>query len=359
MTIKQLAMLFLLSIFQLLAHSTEAVKNNEATTLSSLAFDATFNTPHFYVESNLEFALLHELAHAIIELNNIPVLGGREKAADHIATLFMMVNRGDAKDHLLEQLISISAEWMIEWQQEIAHSSIAFWDVHPLSIQRFYDITCLMYGAAVDKLERIRNEAWLPYQRAWDCDLEYQQDREMLGWLAENYSYVHFDENWQASPKAKAETSANSAPSNFNSPKVTVEYITPARPEHQAIVQWLQSSERIAYILGQVNQAIKLPKPVTIYFESQCSGPDAWWNPNIDGIIICYELIEQFEQNAKRLKPLLANLNNLKEGTNQSYLFLFPSKYEELISEKKGALRERFIQVMDQMLEKRKSSSSQ
>ncbi|REL27819.1 hypothetical protein DXX93_15470 [Thalassotalea euphylliae] len=346
MNIKLLAMGCLFTFFQLSAQVTEKAENITPSTFSNLTLDSAFNTPHFYVESNLEFALLHELAHAIIELNNIPVLGGREKAADQIATMFMMLNSRDVDDDLLDQMVSISAEWMIEWQQEVEHSSIAFWDVHPLSIQRFYDVTCLVYGAAVDKLERIRKEAWLPYQRAWDCDLEYQQNRETLSWLADNYSYVTFDESWHPVPKANAGTGR---------PTVNVQYITPSRPAHKAIVQWLQSSERVAYILGRVNEAIKLPKPVTIYFESQCSEPDAWWNPNIDGIIICYELIEQFEQNEKRLKPLI---NKLKGEANQSYLFLFPSKYEALISTHKGVLRERFIQEMEQMLKQNKTAQS-
>ncbi|REL36346.1 DUF4344 domain-containing metallopeptidase [Thalassotalea euphylliae] len=349
MNIKPLAMCCLFSFFQLSAHATDIAESAESadnSAFSNLTIDSVFNTPHFYVESNLEFALLHELAHAIIELNNIPVLGGREKAADQIATMFMMLNSRDVEDDLLDQMISISAEWMIEWQQEVEHSSIAFWDVHPLSIQRFYDVTCLMYGAAVDKLERIRKEAWLPYQRAWDCDIEFQQNRETLSWLADNYSYVTFDENWHPVPKVNA---------SAVHPKVNVQYITPSRPAHKTILEWLQSSERVAYILGRVNEAIKLPKPVTIYFESQCSGPDAWWNPKIDGIIVCYELIEQFEQNKKRLKPLI---NKLKGEANQSHLFLFPSKYETLISKQKGVLRERFIQMMDQMLEQNKDAQS-
>jgi len=33
----------------------------------------------FYVQSNLEFTLLHELAHAVIDLNDIPVLGGQSR----------------------------------------------------------------------------------------------------------------------------------------------------------------------------------------------------------------------------------------------------------------------------------------
>ena len=51
----------------------------------------SFNSD-FYVQSNLEFTLLHELAHAVIELHDIPVLGGQEQAADQIALMLSLIH---------------------------------------------------------------------------------------------------------------------------------------------------------------------------------------------------------------------------------------------------------------------------
>lgn len=332
----KLLLIYFCCCFYLPAYGADENQGDSA--FSDLQLDSAYQ-PRFYAESNLEFTLLHELSHAIIDLNHIPVLGGQEKAADQIATMLMMLKRHGEEDDLLDQMISISAEWMIEWRQEIDQYPIVFWDVHPLSIQRFYDVTCLVYGAEADQLERIRKEAWLPIERAWSCDLEYQRSRETLRWLADNYSYVIFDDNWQPVPQLIP------APKQ---PRVRVEYVEPATPKQRVIWQWLQDSERIAGVIQRVNETIKLPTPVTIYFESQCSGPDAWWNPEIRGIIICYALIEQFEQHAERLKPLV---NKLDEEANQSFLFRFPEKYAALISQQKTLLRERFIHLMDRMLE--------
>ena len=330
--------LWLITCFYCFFHGS--VAHAEPSTFSNIKLDSAYDQ-RFYVESNLEFTLLHELAHAITDLNRIPVLGGQEKAADQIATMLMMLDSQRIEEDLFDQMVSISAEWMIEWRDEIDHHPIAFWDEHPLSIQRFYEVTCLLYGAATDKLERIRKEAWLPFERAWNCDLEYQRNRETLRWLADNYSYVSFDENWQPVSKGNMPV---------QSPKVRLEYVQPATPKQHSIMQWLQASERINHVIQRVNESVKLPSSVTIYFESQCSGPDAWWNPKINGIIICYELIEQFEQNAEHLGTLI---NNLDKETNQSFLFLFPDKYEVLISQEKSILRERFIQIMDEMLQQK------
>jgi len=294
----------------------------------------------FFVESNLEFTLLHELSHAVIELNQIPVLGGHERAADQIAIMLMIMTSNGFDEVLFDKMLSISGEWMIEWRDEINQHSLAFWDVHPLAIQRFYDVTCLVYGAAPDKLEKIRKETWLPIERAWECDTEYAKNRQALLWLANNYSYVSFDEDWRLIQ--------NEFPSK--PPKqVVVEYIKPTSPEHEIIYQWLNQSERLNYLIKRTNELLKLPSPVTIYFESQCNGPDAWWNPAIKGIIICYSLIDFFEENSRKLEPLVSQLSDESE---HAYLFLLPEKYSGLMTHDKQAVMRSFYKLLDTKIEK-------
>ena len=108
------------------------------------------------MQSNLEFTLLHELAHAVIELNDIPVLGGQEKAADQVALMLLImtddVNKKDVNPDLLNKLLAISGEWMLEWQKETKSNQPIYWGTHPLTIQRFYEVTCLIYGSDPDKL---------------------------------------------------------------------------------------------------------------------------------------------------------------------------------------------------------------
>lgn len=289
----------------------------------------------FYVETNLEFTLLHELAHAVIELNDIPVLGGHEKAADQIAIMLMIMTSDGLEPSLFDKMLSISGEWMIEWRQEINRQPLIFWGVHPLAIQRFYDVTCLMYGSAPEQLEKIRNEVWLPIERAWECDKEYRQNRDALLWLAENHSYVSFDRDWKLIRKTMPVVKQE---------RVKVHYTRPSRDRHQSIHNWLTQSVRIKRLMQRINQTLKLPEPITVYFESLCDGPDAWWNPNVNGIILCYSLIEQFENNSKALKPLVSQLGQEEE---KAYLFLFPAKYSWLLSQKKERMKKSFLEIMD------------
>lgn len=320
---------------QVVDQITEQItKQNE---ISSFRPSSAYKTD-FFVESNLEFTLLHELSHAVIEMNDVPVLGGNERAADQIAIMLMIMTSHGFDEFLFDRMLSISGEWMIEWRDEINQHSLAFWDVHPLAIQRFYDVTCLVYGAAPDKLEAIRKETWLPIERAWECDKEYTKNRQALLWLADNYSHVSFDEHWQLFQRELPST-----------PKklVNVEFIRPTNMAYEPIYNWLMESQRLRFLIERTNQILKLPEPVTIYFETQCSGPDAWWSPQAKSIVICYSLIKQFQENAKKLKPLVDRLSNESE---LAFLFLFPEKYSGLLSKERALLRERFIQLMDQLL---------
>jgi len=334
----KLVELFLVTLLFISVPEPSLAEESENASLSYRPSSA-YDTP-FFVESNLEFTLLHELSHAVIELNQIPVLGGNERAADQIAIMLMIMTSSGFDEVLFDKMLSISGEWMIEWRDEINHHSLAFWDVHPLAIQRFYDVTCLVYGAAPDKLEKIRKETWLPIERAWECDTEYAKNRQALLWLANNYSYVSFDDEWRLIQKEFPLEPLQ---------QVKVEYVRPTSSEHEAIYQWLKRSERLNYVVKRTNELLKLPNPVTIYYESQCNGPDAWWNPAVNGIIICYALINQFEENSKKLKPLVSQLS---EESEHAYLFLLPEKYSGLMAHDKQAVMRSFYQVLDSKIEK-------
>ncbi|MGF1681475.1 DUF4344 domain-containing metallopeptidase [Photobacterium minamisatsumaniensis] len=87
--------------------------------------------------------LLHELGHAYIAVNSIPVLGKEEDAVDSFATIVLLnfVDNGDA--------IAISAADLFALEdEEIEHfENLDFIDEHSLDIQRFYYTLCLVYGS--------------------------------------------------------------------------------------------------------------------------------------------------------------------------------------------------------------------
>jgi len=254
----------------------------------------------FYVQSNLEFTLLHELAHAVIEIHDIPVLGGQEQAADQIAVMLLLTdkrNNGALNPVVLNKLLAISGEWMLEWKAEIKNNQTVYWGTHPLTIQRFYDVTCLAYGSNPDVLESFRKDNWLPIERAWNCDLEYIKTRKALAWLVKKVSNSELDENWNFVNKNE--------PNKVFSGKVKIEWGEPSKQAHKVLAQKLKDFSSLKYLIEQTNQVINIKHDITIYMEPYCRVPDAWWNGETNIITVCYELLELFSSNAKLVSELV------------------------------------------------------
>jgi hypothetical protein len=282
---------------------------------SSAALNATSFDParafhrDFYVQSNLEFTLLHELAHAVIDLNDIPVLGGKEQAADQVALMLLMmsddVNKKDIDLVLLNKLLAISGEWMLEWQEETINNPPIYWDNHPLTIQRFYEVTCLIYGSNPDKLEALRKDKILPVERAWDCDIEFKQTRKALAWLVTQVTDYEFNESWDL---VKAKDSKDQFPGRVN-----IVWIKADTKEQKRIYKTLKSSSELAQLIERTNNLLNLEHDITLYMEPYCRTPDAWWDGNKNNITVCYDLIKEFEENSLLLPNLV---KELKSGTS-------------------------------------------
>ena len=104
----------------------------------------------FYVLANTQFALFHELGHALIHTLNLPVLGREEDAADTLAIAGLLIGEIERfQQDLLERLIVISDEWLLEWNE--SENQSAFWDSHSLEIQRFYTIVLFRTNGRAQK----------------------------------------------------------------------------------------------------------------------------------------------------------------------------------------------------------------
>lgn len=278
---------------------------------NSVPFDATLAFQRdFYTQSNLEFTLLHELAHAVIELNDIPVLGGQEQAADQVALMLLLMaddaNRKDINPALLNKLLAISGEYMLEWQEEKKASQPVYWGTHPLAIQRFYEVTCLVYGSNPDELESLRKDSMLPVERAWDCDLEFEKTREALSWLVTQVTDFEFNESWDLE---KVKNSEQQFPG-----RVEVVWIKPNNEEQERIYKTLKGFSSFAHVIKRTNELLNLKNNITIYMEPFCRTPDAWWDGTKNNITVCYDLIKEFEKNSLLLPNLVRQLKSAPKG---------------------------------------------
>jgi len=130
------------------------------------------------VEGATEFVLYHEVGHALINLLDLPITGKEEDAVDQLATV-VLINADD--DASAEAALNGAYTFLLQGQasedanDEGEQPELAFWDEHSLDPQRFYNITCWVYGSDPQAFEDLVKEEAIPQARAERCPGEWQQ----------------------------------------------------------------------------------------------------------------------------------------------------------------------------------------
>lgn len=133
-----------------------------------------------FVRSNLISTFYHELAHALIDIMDLPVLGQEEDAADVFSVV--MVDRlfnereavainGHAARGFEVDAINMrrkGREW--DWADE-----------HGPDMQRYYNIVCLTYGGAPEQRAAFATEMGLSEDRAAICEDEFTLAKNSWG----------------------------------------------------------------------------------------------------------------------------------------------------------------------------------
>ncbi len=123
-----------------------------------------------YVSSNIVSIFYHELGHAIIDKMSVPIFGQEEDAADVLSILMIdqVYDEESAEDIAYDAALGFLAD--AEQVEELA-----FWGVHGLGEQRFYNLICLFYGANPADRISFAEDLGLPEERADSCPEEYDQ----------------------------------------------------------------------------------------------------------------------------------------------------------------------------------------
>lgn len=98
-------------------------------------------------QHTLMHMLLHELAHALIFMHDLPVVGKEEDAADSLATILLIEFFKDGQ----EIAISAADSFAILDQDIGQFKEWDFWSEHSLNIQRYYSTLCHVYGSEPSK----------------------------------------------------------------------------------------------------------------------------------------------------------------------------------------------------------------
>ena len=122
----------------------------------------------------VEHTLYHELAHALIDILKLPVLGKEEDTADNLATMLVIHTNENGSDIALSaaDFFDLEGEEIEELTDE------DFWGEHSLDFQRFYNTVCLIYGSEPKQSEYLIEELNIDENRAQLCIDDYHRQNE-------------------------------------------------------------------------------------------------------------------------------------------------------------------------------------
>jgi hypothetical protein len=226
---------------------------------------------------NIEFVLLHEIAHVFIADYDIPILGPEELAADYFATAILATEQSrDAirADRARETLLATANGLATAWEKRIALGlETPYWESHGLSIQRFYNIVCLMYGSNPKVFPQLPEQIGLPRTRADNCPTEFARAARAVEWLRINYGQRGQDP---------------AAPANFE-----IFFETPATTTARQVIDSLKNSRALDNTLQRLQEKFVFRMPIQIVFRS-CRSTEAAWLASGRQIVFCYRLVDVY-----------------------------------------------------------------
>ena len=117
--------------------------------------------------------MLHEVAHALFDLLELPVLGREEDAADQVAA-YMLLRLGDEAARRLI-LGTARAYYVEELKTGDCRSLEQYSGEHSTPAQRAFNLLCIAYGANKKLFSDFVDKGFLPKERAKWCFEEYEQ----------------------------------------------------------------------------------------------------------------------------------------------------------------------------------------
>jgi hypothetical protein len=120
--------------------------------------------------------VMHELGHAVFDLQEVPVLGKEEDAADQLAALLLVQFGPQVARTMIK---GVAADWDFgaqrgDWAVKNGKKQ-AYYDIHSLPGQRLYNYVCIAYGHLPDTFQDFVQQGLLPSARAQNCAKEYGQ----------------------------------------------------------------------------------------------------------------------------------------------------------------------------------------
>lgn len=148
---------------------------NERFTSSSLGLMPGFTRSEVIIGAAVS-VILHELGHALFQIQDIPLLGREEDGADQLAALIMLQFGPKVALTTIKGTYNawhhMNAERLQSQKGEIRHAQEA--DEHSIDIQRAFNYLCIAYGKDQETFQELADRL-LPRARLAHCADEYKQ----------------------------------------------------------------------------------------------------------------------------------------------------------------------------------------
>ena len=154
------------------ANATVTVCYEQIAKIEEIALAAPRNvsaTPAQMAVAAFVQVLLHETAHALIDIYKLPVWGRKNDAADRLAAL-MMLQFGP---QIALKVVYGAAAFFEASERTWTGSEFA--SATSPEAQRYYNYLCMAYGWNPDTFRGAVAQGFLPEQRSYRCPTEYQQ----------------------------------------------------------------------------------------------------------------------------------------------------------------------------------------
>ncbi|GGD43384.1 DUF4344 domain-containing metallopeptidase [Sinisalibacter lacisalsi] len=217
----------------------------------------------WFVADNVLGIFYHELGHALVDIEGIPIFGQEEDAADvfSIFLIDVLFEEETAVDLAYNAAFGFWAEALLSAQEGF---ETAWWDVHGPDEQRFYNTVCLFYGAAPEDRDDFAADLDLPEERAETCAEEY--------WLAA--------ESWGG----------------------VLDEISERQDGHEIVFASGDgfAADILRDEIAALNADLRLALPLAVSVEA-CDEPNAFYDPETTEIVFCAE----FEDHLRALYRLM------------------------------------------------------
>ncbi len=232
-----------------------------------------------FVFANTVFVLFHELGHGLIQEFDLPVLGEEEDAADTIASIILL--SAERMDPELQSpgshiLLSAGEGHKLLWETGLEEAQIEqyYWARHSLSIRRYYRIACLVYGSDPQRFEELPQLTRMPEHRSDSCEDEYALAKRSVTALGEQLR--------DGKPIG---------------PLIAVDIPVSREQTGDNLGRRLEEILGQRGILNNVFSATAtvaaLPPGMDVSIED-CEVPGAYWDPDDNTLILCYQLLSMF-----------------------------------------------------------------